>query len=238
MQVRQLTKRNQRGENNAADPFVVFRNSSRFTSPAPSTGGRSRATDVSDIHREFEDASSQMSTPGCTSPNAHHHHNNNNRNSTGSDLLTGSASNKGFWNNVYSRASSVASESDARYVFHIFFIIPSINHVVLMNGWCRRYSTLDPPRFHTIETPQLQQQQSAVTPSGLPWRRDTSVEGESNCSIASASMSQRGILLLTVSYYNIQLETIKYDNVVVLATTSDSICNQHQHISKQWNIYI
>jgi hypothetical protein len=70
---------------------------------------------VSDIHREFEDASSQMSTPGCTSPNAHHH-NNNNRNSTGSDLLAGSASNKGFWNNVYSRASSVASESDARCV--------------------------------------------------------------------------------------------------------------------------
>ncbi|XP_046441064.1 nascent polypeptide-associated complex subunit alpha, muscle-specific form-like isoform X7 [Daphnia pulex] len=166
--VRQLTKRNQRAESNAADPFVVFRNSSRFTSPAPSAGGRSRATDVSDIHREFEDASSQMSTPGCTSPNAHHH-NNNNRNSTGSDLLAGSASNKGFWNNVYSRASSVASESDAR-----------------------RYSTLDPPRFHSTETPQLQPPpSSAGVPSGLPWRRDTSVEGESNCSIASASMSQR-----------------------------------------------
>ncbi|XP_046649150.1 mucin-5AC-like isoform X5 [Daphnia pulicaria] len=166
--VRQLTKRNQRAESNAADPFVVFRNSSRFTSPAPSAGGRSRATDVSDIHREFEDASSQISTPGCTSPNAHHH-NNNNRNSTGSDLLAGSASNKGFWNNVYSRASSVASESDAR-----------------------RYSTLDPPRFHPTETPQLQPPpSSAGVPSGLPWRRDTSVEGESNCSIASASMSQR-----------------------------------------------
>ncbi|XP_057371289.1 uncharacterized protein LOC130692231 [Daphnia carinata] len=150
--VRQLTKRNQRADN-PTDPFVMFRNSSRFTSPAPS-GGRSRATDVTDIHREFEEAS-----PRCTSPNVHH--NNNNRNSTGSDLLTGSANNKGFWNNVYSRASSVASESDAR-----------------------RYSTLDPPRFYTAETSQ-----QAAGPS---WRRETtSVDGESNCSIASASMSPR-----------------------------------------------
>lgn len=70
---------------------------------------------MTDIHREFEEASTMMSSPRCTSPNVQHHHNNNNRNSTGSDLLTGAASNKGFWNNVYSRASSVASESDARF---------------------------------------------------------------------------------------------------------------------------
>ncbi len=101
--------------------------------------------------------------------------------------------------------------------------------------WSRRYSTLDPPRFHPTETPQLQPPpSSAGVPSGLPWRRDTSVEGESNCSIASASMSQRGTLLLTVSYYynnNIDLETIKSDHVL-LVTTSEAIF-RHQHISKE-----
>ncbi|KAI9564094.1 hypothetical protein GHT06_007832 [Daphnia sinensis] len=163
--VRQLTKRNQRADN-PTDPFVMFRNSSRFTSPAPSSGGRSRATDVTDIHREFEETSTMMSSPRCTSPNVQLHHNNNNRNSIGSDLLTGAASNKGFWNNVYSRASSVASESDAR-----------------------RYSTLDPPRFYTAEASQ--QQQAVAVPAGPSWRRETAVDGESNCSIASASTSQR-----------------------------------------------
>lgn len=106
-QVRQLTRRNQRTEN-PADPFVVFRNASRFASPAPSSTGRSRTTDA-DMQRDTEDMS-QMSSPGCTSPT----HHNNNRNSTGSDLLANSASKQGFWNNVYTRASSVASESDTR----------------------------------------------------------------------------------------------------------------------------
>ena len=68
------------------------------------------------MQRDSEDIS-QMSSPGCSSPT---HHNNNNRNSTGSDLLAASASKQGFWNNVYTRASSVASESDTRS-FQNFF---------------------------------------------------------------------------------------------------------------------
>ena len=138
--MRQLTRRSQRGSTGEpSDPFAsVFSRHSRFASPAPrSTSSRTAADDddrfsCSSPISNYNNNNMTSSNSTARLPNGAGSTINNNRNSIcSSDLASAVGSpaaallDRGWSNNAYSRASSVTSESDSRFVnlFKSSFII-------------------------------------------------------------------------------------------------------------------